>query len=627
MINIYKADEIDFNHNGLAILSPIRCEIKEELNSNYELELKHPFDKSNKWRYLEEGNVIKAPTPAGSQLFRIYKKVKTLNNITVSARHIFYDLVNNFLEDCRPTQQDGSGALKWILNGAQYPHRFTGISDITKVNSATYIRKNPVEVILNDDENSYMNRWGGELVRDNLTIKMLENRGMDRGVTIRYGKNLLGLECDVNLDTVVTRVMPTGLYENDTVLMLPEKYIDSPYINNYHTPRVQHYHFSDIKVGEDLTETQALELLRQKANELFSIHKIDIPISNTKVNFIELSKTEEYKAYKILNQIYLGDTVTIKHSKLGIDIKAKMISYKYDSISKKYIEIELGDFKENISSNFSKVNKVINDVAKELETNKSDFQKAIDNATELLTSALGGYVLKREDEILIMDNLDPNKARKIWRWNINGLGYSNTGINGQFGIAITMNGKINAEFITSIEVTANNIRGGTLSSLDGSVSINLGDGSFKIGGNGQVAEHSSDYSKYIHQDNSYTEINNKGLIRHVNGESKDYHYLNYSGVLSYSSTGANIGGDATILLPSDFKNKDFNVSISFGNLWNGSAYSTLKYFDIWNIKTDKTVPKITFKYNAVFIDIPNYHDPNALNGMSVRATINYSIVA
>lgn len=560
MINVYNADEINFQHNGLAVLNPIICEVKEELNGSYELKLEHHFDIRGKWKYLEEGNIIKAPTPSGDQLFRIYKKIKTLDDITVNARHIFYDLANNFLEDCRPTQQDGSGALNWILNGTQYKHRFAGFSDITRVNSATYIRKNPVQVILNDDENSYVNRWGGEIERDNFTVKMLQSRGTDRGVTIRYGKNLLGFECDVNLDTVVTRVMPTGLYENDTVLMLPEKYIDSTYINNYPTPKIQHFHFSDVKVGEELTETQALELLRQKANELFSIQKIDIPISNTKVNFIELSKTEEYKNYRILNQIYLGDTVTVKHLKLGIDMKAKMISYKYDSILQRYIEIELGDFKENIGSNFSKVSKTINAVAKELETNKSDFQKAIENATELLTSAMGGYVLKRNGEILIMDTEDPNTCQKVWRFNLNGLGYSNTGINGQFGIAITMDGKINAEFITAIEVTANNIKGGTLSSLDGSVSINLSNGTFKIGGNGKVAEHGNDYSKYIHSDGSYTQISSSGLERYVNGIGKKYKYLTHIDQVAVTATNEySAVGIARVNLPNDFDKVDIQA--------------------------------------------------------------------
>lgn len=599
MINVYKADETDFGHNGLTILNPLFCEIKEELNSNYELELKHTFDKNNKWRYLEEGNVIKAPTPAGSQLFRIYKKVKTLNNITVSARHIFYDLVNNFLEDCRPTQQDGSGALNWILNGTQYPHRFIGISDITRVNSATYIRKNPVQVILNNDENSYINRWGGELERDNFTIKMLQNRGIDRGVTIRYGKNLLGLECDINLDTVITRVMPTGLYENDTVLMLPEKYVDSQYINNYPTPKIQHYHFSDIKVGEDLTETQALGLLRQKANELFSIHKIDIPQSNTKVNFIELSKTEEYKNYRILNQIYLADTVTVKHLKLSVDMKAKMISYKYDSIAQRYIEIELGNFKENIGSNFNKVSKTINAVAKELQTNKSDMEKAIENATELLTSAMGGHVLKRNGEILIMDTEDPNTCQKVWRFNLNGLGYSNTGINGQFGIAITMDGKINAEFITAIEVTANNIKGGTLSSLDGSVSINLSDGSFKIGGNGKVAEHGNDYSKYVHSDGSYTRIGVNGLEKYVNGQPKKYKYLTVvgTGTLFFADTSSSYPS-VDVTLPDEFKDGDYEVTVDIKD-------------------TGNVVPRMYLTRSSVFANKYTYGDLNRFSVMGI----------
>lgn len=460
---------------------PTMCQVTEEKNGLFELELEHPLDSYKKWQNIVEDNIIKASTPKGTQLFRIYRKVPSMVGIKAYARHIFYDLLDNFLEDVRPTALNGAGTLEWILTHTQFAHPFTSTSDITATNSASYVRKNPVQAIMSDDENSFFNRWGGELVRDNFTIKMLQSAGADRGVPIRYKKNLTGLECDINLDGVITRIMPTGLKADDTLLMLPEKYVDSPYVGNYSKPKVKEFHFQDIKVSDTLTEAQAIEMLRQRANDLFIKSKVDIPTSNTRVNFIELSKTEEYKSYAVLETVYLYDTVTIKYEPLSIDLKAQVIKYKYNAILQRYEELELGDFRSNLTSSFTEINKSITEVKDTVETTKSDLQKAVDDATEQINSALGGYVLKRNGELLIMDTDSINTATSVWRWNQNGLGYSSTGYNGNYGTAITKDGKIVADFITVGTLLASLIKSGVLKSSDGSSWLNMDDGTFSFG--------------------------------------------------------------------------------------------------------------------------------------------------
>lgn len=110
----------------------------------------------------------------------------------------------------------------------------------------------------------------------------------------------------------------------------------------------------------------------------------------------------------------------------------------------------------------------------------TDLEQAILDATELITGQLGGYVLKRENELLIMDNPDPDLAQKIWRWNLSGLGYSNTGIDGPYGLAMTMNGQINANFITTGLLSANLVKTGILQSEDGSSWLNLDNGTFNF---------------------------------------------------------------------------------------------------------------------------------------------------
>ncbi|EJE7236833.1 phage tail protein, partial [Clostridium botulinum] len=331
MINVYDSRETNFENNGLCVLDNcIRCEVEEELNGFYGLELEYPLFLT-KTKYLIEDNIIKAPTPIGLQLFRIYRKVKNMSSIICYARHIFYDLLDNFIESYRTGNATGNTVLNGILTNTQYPNNFKGYSDISTIADAYYVRKNAIAAIMGEEKNSFLNRWGGEILRDNFNISILNSRGRDNGVTISYAKNLLGLEEDKDESEVMTRIMPTGLTENDQSILLPEKYIDSPLIDKYPHPKIRHLHFGDIKVDseENVTLSDVQRLLREKVQELYSIEKVDIPKVNYKVDFVELSKTEEYKNYKVLEKVNLGDIVTIKHKKLNIDIKGKVIKYKW----------------------------------------------------------------------------------------------------------------------------------------------------------------------------------------------------------------------------------------------------------------------------------------------------------
>lgn len=480
MITIYDKLETDFTHNGLCVLdSVIKAEVEEELNGLYKLELEYPIDPRGKWLNIIEGNIIKASTPMGYQLFRIFKKKKNLNSISCVCLHIFYDLLDNFIEDTRPTNATGTSAIVDLFKGTQYPHNFNVSSDISRVNTAYIVRKNPIEALLSDDENSFLNRWGGEIVRDNFSISMKAHRGEDRGVTIRYGKNLIGVEEEIDESNVITRIMATGLYENDVPLKLPKKYIDSPLINKYVHPKIKHIHFTDLRVDKDksITETMVQQMLRAEVKKLYEVQKVDLPIVNYKVDFIELSKTEEYKHYQILEKVWLGDIVTVKHQKLGIDLKSEVISYKWDCISNRYIGLELGNFIKNIADSMSeqdqKINqatdnfqKALSETAKIIEENQDSMDKAIKEATNTLNNALGGHVVKRNDELLIMDTTDINTATKVWKWNMNGLGYSNNGYYGLFETAITMDGKIIGKFLQGETIRGISLQGAEIITMD-----------------------------------------------------------------------------------------------------------------------------------------------------------------
>ncbi|XZK28604.1 phage tail spike protein [Clostridium perfringens] len=377
-ITIYDSKEIKFVSNGLAILEDCyRCEVEEVMNGLYNLELEYPTD-NNKSKYLVKDNIIKASTPNGEQPFRIYRVLENLDTTIVYAKHIFFDLVANFLMDCRHKFATCQQALEDILSSTLYKHNFTCSSNIIERSNAYYIRKNPIEAILTE-ENSIISMYNAEILRDKFKIIANDSIGKDNHVIIEYKKNLLGLEKDDDNSEVITRVIPTGLSSKDVSIMIDEIYVDSPLINDYINPIVKEYHFSDLKEDTEkgITIDEVKRQLKIKAEELFSKDHIDLPKTNYRINFLDLSSTEEYKDFKALEKVKLGDIVTVRHKEMNIDIKRKVVKYRWDCINKEYIEIELGDLKQTLSKDISNINSKVDSMA---ENNK--------NATELANKAI-----------------------------------------------------------------------------------------------------------------------------------------------------------------------------------------------------------------------------------------------
>lgn len=379
--------EENFENNGLVVLSDCKsCFIEEKLNDSYELTLEYPIDDRGKWQYLLEKNIIKAD----GQLFRIYHKEKNLEGITVNARHIFYDLLDNFVEKVNIVDTSGVGAVDLILNNTQFSHPFKVTGDVTKSASASYVRKNVVETIMSSDTSdddssgSILNNYGGELERDNFNIKYWNNRGEDRGLAIRYGKNIVGVEETLDMDDVVTRIMPVG---KDGVL-LTEKYVDSKIINNYPNPIVREVEFSEVEDESKLKEAAQAYL-----------ETVDKPTINYTVDFIELTKTEEYKAYKVLESVYMGDTVTVKHSRLGIDLKAEVIRIKKNVLTERIEEVELGDFKKTLSDTFGDLTNSISDTQTMINKINNDFTVQLDGKIESYYQAIDPKTWDNKDNL------------------------------------------------------------------------------------------------------------------------------------------------------------------------------------------------------------------------------------
>lgn len=388
MITLYNKTESNFNHNGLAVLdgnivSPV---ISEELNGLFSFEFDYPIHAPHSDELMPE-MIVKAPVPELSdQLFRIVERDDTLGGfLHIVAHHIFYDLATNFIEDTYIVNKNGSGALTQLLGATQFTHRFTGTSNITGVSNVRLVRLNPVEVLLDSDlENSFQSRYGGEILRDNFTISMLTTRGSNNGVQIRDKKNLTGYKADVDYSGIVTRIMPQG---NDG-LFLPEKYVDSPNINQYVQPKIKVIKYDNVKVGDEedeFTQAEAYEELRRLAALEYSANKVDLPKATYDVEFAPLERTEEYKDFAQLETINLGDTVSVLHAEDGLNITARMVSYKYAPLLKAYISVTLG----NITPKFTDVAKDINRVDNKAEQAKDDANYALSSANGKNTNFYG----------------------------------------------------------------------------------------------------------------------------------------------------------------------------------------------------------------------------------------------
>ncbi|MCQ6527528.1 phage tail spike protein [Bacillus mycoides] len=465
MITLYKPNETDFTHNGIGVLDKhiYNATVEEELNGLFVFHFNYPLFAPYGTK-IDGMSMIKVPTPDGDQLFRVVTPKVSMGEIKAVCYHIFYDLTENLIEDIFIQPTNGSAAMARLSSGCQYKHPFTFYSDVTNISTARIVRKNPVEAMLDtSQDNSFVNRWGGELKRDNFDVKMLKSRGSNRGVVIRHKKDLLGYEGSVDWKSPTTRVMPQGF----DGLLLPEKYVDSPLIHTYPHPRIRVIEFHHIKaaIGDKAKDEDAVPLeeaykrLRQAAKDMFAIQRVDQPKATYQVAFQELSQTEEYKEYKILQRVWMGDTVTVKHEEDGIDIQAKVIAYKYDPIKKEYINVTIGNFKESFTDLSSKVDQVQQDIS---NMPGSLLDAAKENATKLIHSGFGGNVRVYPDRVLIMDTKNEMTAAKVWQWNINGFGYSSTGVNGPYEIAITSDGRIVADFITTGVLNGNLIRGGEI---------------------------------------------------------------------------------------------------------------------------------------------------------------------
>lgn len=462
---LYTKNESTFTHNGIGFLKDAtKCTVTEERNGSYECSLQYPI--TGQWYdQITEGCIIKAKANDTSepQLFRIYKSSKPLKGIvTYSAEHISYDLNGIPTLGFSVKNVTPQAAITRAIQDAGLPSAFTAISDISTLNSSTILTPCSVRAILGGQAGSVLDVWGGEFEFDNFVVKLHKHRGSDRGVSIEYGKNLKDLKQEANIADCYTHLMPYARYSQDgegdekieVYVYLSEKVLPLNNAENIGHSKAYIMDFTDrFGEGEAVTE----EALRAKATAYAAAAELGVPKVNITVSFIQLWQTEEYKNIAPLERVMMCDTVAVRFSKLGVTARAKVIKTTYNTLEEKYDSVELGDAKSSFADTVNKQQAAIEEIKTSVQKGQAaateQLKKAIANATSLITGHSGGYVVlnpaEKPQEILILDAPTLEEAVNVWRWNSGGLGYSSTGYNGEYALAMTMDGAIVADFINT----------------------------------------------------------------------------------------------------------------------------------------------------------------------------------
>ena len=279
------------------------------------------------------------------QPFRIYRVVPELDKVTVYARHIFYDLLDNMIQSLKPSPSAVGASVVQSLSGACLSaHDFSFYSDLTSTaEDVEWENVNPVEAMLGED--GLVSKYGAELARDWYDVFLVKRVGTDTDVSIREKKNLTGISYDVDETDVVTRIMPTGEDADGNILYLPELYIDSPNLNAYTHPKWIHLPVSEAKEvtdgDEPKSKAQCYTEMRKAAQAEFDAG-CDLPTVTLKVDFVNCSDAEEYKQYAALTDIFLGDSVRVVARRIGVEVSMRMTQYTYDCLTRKYTSVTLG---------------------------------------------------------------------------------------------------------------------------------------------------------------------------------------------------------------------------------------------------------------------------------------------
>lgn len=443
---IQSKNDISESHNGLGFLNDcISCVVSEELNGMMELELVYPIEGVLSEHLINENVLkVKANEEQAPQLFRIYNITKNTepDRINVQAKSITHDLEKCFIEKLEVKDSSGMQAMKALMELSNPKHKFQLTSSKTNKGSTLLERKNVLECIAGT-EGSILQKWQGELTRDNYSISLDSKRGRETPLVISSGKNLTGIDMEIDTSNIVVAIYPFAIKE-EKLLFLSEKIIKSDKYDTFASGKVIAVDFSS---DETVSDTGTLKLA---AYNYFKENKPEAALS-IDIEFIDRSYAEQDSKFKYLERVYLGDTINAIDGKLDIKASGRVVSYEYDSLVERYNKVIVGKIKSNFADN---LNGKVDDITEKIP-DKNFIDAIIEHQTDLITGNKGGSMVIRysdeglPNELLFMDTEDVNTALKVLRINKNGIGFSKNGVDGSYGTAWTLDGTFNANYITT----------------------------------------------------------------------------------------------------------------------------------------------------------------------------------
>ena len=446
---IFKPGEKDFSTNGLGrLVDATRCEVTEEANGKYELELDYPAI-SRFSDYFENGYQIKAK-PNDLEEYHIFEIKQTFkdtftNSIVIYAQSRTYKLGNRQVRLVTVDNRNGAEAMRLIEQNMDEPCDIKLHSDINTASSTVFEARNVLNCIAGE-QGSLLQYWGGEIKREPFKLSLLRRRGRDNVGTVRYGKDLKGLTIKFDWQSIVTKVLPFAELQSGadgTSQRIYGDAVKSEYINKYPDVYAQYVQFTEDQGVKDLSS------LNKVAGKYFTTlyPGSDKPKVSIELEIEKLTDSEEAKEFAKMRNYNLFDTFTVYHKFYDIDIQTKVTGIVYDALAEKTIKITAGDiqvaFYKQQSQDFQEAIKTL--------TKKDYMSNFIDYITDLINGVKGGSILQypknRPHTLYFMDTGSTDTAKNVIAINNQGIGFSNTGWKGPFRNAWTIDGILNADFI------------------------------------------------------------------------------------------------------------------------------------------------------------------------------------
>ncbi|NBI08250.1 phage tail spike protein [Senegalia massiliensis] len=447
---------------GTLLPKSFDARVTHERNGKFDLEFKYPL-KDLKYMEFKQKTIFYTDVPYMKKQAMYLSSIKKRNGyVEVYAKHLFFLLSKNVTKDIKSSNVIGPTIISRFTQSLQIPHNFTFYTNITDshaFNEPGYA--NAMDVFA-EGKHSILGQWGGVLVMENWDIKLLQRFGRDTEYLVAKRKNINDIEIDEDGEGVVTRLFLTAELDNDEVI---EAIVDSPLIDEY--PQV----YGEVRESSNEKIKTKADLIKY-GEDIFRLQRIDLPDESFTVDV-----TDDVKEYEFT----IDDTALIYYEDYDLYKRIVVTSYEYDPMSHKYLKIRFGDKKKTLSQQTSE--KVEKDIVKPQFNIISEIIKDITNKLGDPTGGIIKFIQDNEGniiEILITDNDNLELAMDIWRMNIQGISHSSTGINGEFDIAMTQDGKIVADFIATGVLNANLIKAGMLRSLDGSTWIDMESGYFNF---------------------------------------------------------------------------------------------------------------------------------------------------